>query len=234
MSIIGVPRCPHCKKGMNVFRIWKIKKQGEYLCPSCKNISNIYLSPLIYILAFMAIAISFAIYYFSKILFKELGIITVIYVIVPFIIFYILSLFMVYLKKPVVRKITKKKDGKYYDQNGKEMKFSMGRFVYINPADNKKIETVKIDPQADLVDIYSLNKDENSAINQNVTEQNVRQKVNREQLIKQQARIEQLINQQNNDKSSEIKKSNELIFEQKTQKNDNTSDKKYFDLFDDN
>lgn len=160
MSIIGIPRCPHCKKGINVFRIWGLKKDGEYLCPNCKQISNIYHSPLIYIAAFIAIVSSFFIYYFSKIIFENVGLKTVLYVFIPYMGFYILSLFLIYLKKPIVRKINKTTDGRYFDEKGREMKMVMGQLVYVHNQAPKPPVVVP-NTEENLVDIYSLNSEIN-------------------------------------------------------------------------
>ena len=45
MQYFGVPRCPYCKKRVNLIRTWSLKRQGEYRCPRCGGISNIFLSP---------------------------------------------------------------------------------------------------------------------------------------------------------------------------------------------
>ena len=66
MQYFGVPRCPYCKKRVNLIRTWSLKRQGEYQCPRCGGISNVFLSPLIYVLALLAVFSSGAIYFFHK------------------------------------------------------------------------------------------------------------------------------------------------------------------------
>ena len=106
MRYFGIPTCPYCKKRVNLIRTWSLKKQGEYRCPRCGGISNIFLSPLVYVLAVLAVFLSGAIYFFHKFLLNDLKVSTVEQVILPFIGFFLLSLFMVYLEKPVIKRKT--------------------------------------------------------------------------------------------------------------------------------
>ena len=55
MQYFGIPTCPYCKKHVNLVRTWRLKREGEYKCPRCGGISNIYLSPLVYVFAVLAI-----------------------------------------------------------------------------------------------------------------------------------------------------------------------------------
>lgn len=109
MQYFGVPRCPYCKKRVNLIRTWSLKRQGEYKCPRCSGISNIYLSPLIYVFALIAIFAGGAIYFFYKFVLNEISLMTVIQVVIPFVIFFLLSLFLVYLQKPVIKKAPMKR-----------------------------------------------------------------------------------------------------------------------------
>lgn len=129
MQYFGVPTCPYCKKRVNIIRVWSMKKHGEFMCPRCKGISNIKLSPLVYVCAVLAVAAGFLIYFFAKFVLENVSIMTPVYVLIPFIIFFFVSLFFVYLEKPVIRKVRKSADGKYYDENGNEMKMRMGKLV---------------------------------------------------------------------------------------------------------
>lgn len=104
MQYFGVPKCPYCKKRVNVIRTWSLKKQGEYKCPRCGGISNIYLSPLIYVFAVIAIFVGVALFFFHRFVLNDIGIKTGIQIVIPFAIFFFLSLFMVYLKKPVINR----------------------------------------------------------------------------------------------------------------------------------
>ena len=97
MRYFGVPTCPYCKKRVNLIRTWSLKRQGEYQCPRCGGISNIFLSPLIYVMAMLAIFAGGAMYFFHKFVLDDITIDTAIYVFIPFAAFFLFSLFMVYL-----------------------------------------------------------------------------------------------------------------------------------------
>lgn len=112
MRYFGVPTCPYCKKRVNLIRTWSLKRQGEYQCPRCAGISNIYLSPLIYVLALLAVSASGVIYFFHKFILDDIELKTALYVFIPFAIFFLFSLFMVYLEKPVIKKVSKSEYGK--------------------------------------------------------------------------------------------------------------------------
>lgn len=129
MKYFGVPTCPYCKKRVNLIRVWSLKKHGEYRCPRCKGISNIYLSPLVYVFAVIAIAAGFLVYFFAKFISDNLGLFTVLEVFLPFAAFFVLSLFFVYLEKPVIKKVRRTEDGRFFDEDGNELKMKMGKLV---------------------------------------------------------------------------------------------------------
>lgn len=129
MQYFGVPTCPYCKKRVNLIRVWSLKKHGEFRCPRCKGISNIYLSPLIYVFAVIAIAAGFLIYFFTKFISDSVSLFTVLEVFAPFAIFFLLSLFFVYLEKPVIKKVRRSPDGRFFDENGNELKMKMGKLA---------------------------------------------------------------------------------------------------------
>lgn len=107
MQYFGVPKCPYCNKRVNIIRTWSLKKQGEYKCPRCGGISNIFLSPLIWIFAVLAIFSSVALFFFHKFVLDDIELKTAIQVLIPFAIFFLISLFMVYLKKPVIKRVSR-------------------------------------------------------------------------------------------------------------------------------
>ena len=106
MKYFGVASCPYCKKRVNLLRTWSLKRQGEYQCPRCSGISNIFLSPLIYVFALLAVFSGGAVYFFHKFVLDDISLTTVGQVLIPFAIFFLLSLFMVHLEKPVIKKMT--------------------------------------------------------------------------------------------------------------------------------
>jgi len=111
MQYIGVPTCPYCKKRVNLIRTWSLKKQGEYRCPRCGGISNIYLSPLIYVLALLALFAGGAVYFFHKFVLDDVGLETALQVFLPFAGFFLFSVFFVYLAKPVIKRVSREDKG---------------------------------------------------------------------------------------------------------------------------
>ena len=107
MQYFGIPTCPYCKKRVNLIRTWSLKKQGEYQCPRCGGISNIYLSPLIYVVALLALFAGGAVYFFHKFVLDDIGLETALQVFLPFAGFFLLSVFFVYLAKPVIKKVSR-------------------------------------------------------------------------------------------------------------------------------
>ncbi len=165
MKYFGIPYCPHCKKRANIINLWSIKKHGEYMCPRCKKISNIFLSPLIYVFAIMAIALGFFIYFFDRFLFEGLNLYTPIKVIVPFLAFFVLSLFLVYFKKPVIKKFRRDKNGRIFDSNGVQYVNRMGRMVPLKavakPAPRQPVQNRQNVNRAD--DMFVAVDEENNA-----------------------------------------------------------------------
>ena len=105
MQYFGIPTCPYCKKHVNLVRTWRLKREGEYKCPRCGGISNIYLSPLVYVFAVLAICAGVCIYFFHKFVLDDIKLFTCLQIFIPFAIFFFLSLFTVYLKRPVIRRV---------------------------------------------------------------------------------------------------------------------------------
>lgn len=112
MQYFGVPRCPYCKKRVNLIRTWSLKRQGEYRCPRCGGISNIFLSPLVYVFALLAVFCGGAVYFFHRFILDDVDLTTCLQVLIPFAVFFLLSLFMVYLAKPVIKKVTREEKGR--------------------------------------------------------------------------------------------------------------------------
>ena len=104
MQYFGVPKCPYCGKRVNLVRSWSLKKEGEYRCPRCGGISNIFLSPLVYVFAVLAVFSSIIIYFYYKVIKNDVTVQTLLPVALPFILFFLLGIFMPYLKKPVIKK----------------------------------------------------------------------------------------------------------------------------------
>ncbi len=112
MQYFGVPRCPYCKKRVNLIRTWSLKRQGEYQCPRCGGISNIFLSPLVYVFALLAVFSGGAIYFFHRFVLDDVSLTTCFQVLLPFVVFFLLSLFLVYLAKPVIKRVPREEGKK--------------------------------------------------------------------------------------------------------------------------
>ncbi len=127
MQYFGIPSCPYCRKRINLIRIWSLKRQGEYQCPRCSGISNIYLSPLIYVFALLAVFSGGALYFFHKFVLDDVSLSTIWQVALPFAVFFLVSLFLVYLEKPVIKKVPKAELQKGRRKSPEERPVSSGR-----------------------------------------------------------------------------------------------------------
>lgn len=99
------PKCPYCGKKLSLPNTWLLKKQGEYICPKCGGISNIVLDRSIYPFAFVAVILGSVFFIISFINIVEFSIWMLLLVILPFFLFFLISVFLVRLKKPVVRNV---------------------------------------------------------------------------------------------------------------------------------
>ena len=104
MSKFRKPRCPYCGNKIGFFHTMMLKSQGEYLCPKCSGISNIVLDWLLYRLAFFAILTSAVFFLLGLIDLLPLDLWLILLVLLPFLLFYLISVFLVRLTKPPVRK----------------------------------------------------------------------------------------------------------------------------------
>lgn len=124
MQYFGFPICPYCKKRVNLIRTWRLKREGEYKCPRCGGISNIYLSPLVYVFAAIAIFAGVCIYFFHKFVLDDIGLFTCLYIFIPFIAFFLISLFTVYLKRPVIKRVQPRPDAPHNAPRRRNNNFS--------------------------------------------------------------------------------------------------------------
>lgn len=98
------PRCPHCGDKIGLANAWALKTRGEYLCPKCGGISNVVLDRLLYLFAFLAILVSGVFFALGMIGLLSLDVWLILLVLLPFLLFYLMSVFLVRLKKPAVKK----------------------------------------------------------------------------------------------------------------------------------
>lgn len=110
MKHFGIPKCPYCGKHVNLIRMWTLKRDGEYVCPYCKGISNVKHSPLVLVLAGLCAVTSFIVFAFTRFVLDEADLMTCVYVFLPFVVFFFFSMFMVYLEEPVMRQGTRVSD----------------------------------------------------------------------------------------------------------------------------
>lgn len=103
MKKFGLPVCPYCGLKIGPVRTWILKSQGEYKCIRCGGISNITLHPAVSFLAAAAIIISIIIFIFFRFLVGEITLESIGYMMIPYVLFFLLSVFMVKLKRPIVR-----------------------------------------------------------------------------------------------------------------------------------
>lgn len=151
MKYFGVPTCPYCKKRVNLIRTWSLKRQGEYQCPRCGGISNIFLSPLIYVCALLAVFAGGAIYFFHKFILDDISLSITFQVLVPFAIFFLLSLFMVYLVKPVIKKVPKTQAGRKKRGRSVEGDRRISSERAMEPAERSFYDTGDYTPQTDYM-----------------------------------------------------------------------------------
>ena len=102
MKQFGLPQCPYCGKKINPFYAWYLRTQGEYICPACGGVSNIGLTGAAKVSGAVVAAIDLVVFVIAMLdQSHEPPFGYLIAMIVPFLLFTILSAFMVRLKKPV-------------------------------------------------------------------------------------------------------------------------------------
>lgn len=111
MKQLGRPVCPYCGKKVNFIITWGLRRRGEYRCPRCQGISNVFLSGAASVSAFLAVAISGILMLCLIFLLKDPTWWSVLAVLAPYVVFYIISLFCVQLRKPVFRRTSRSGDG---------------------------------------------------------------------------------------------------------------------------
>ena len=103
MKQLGIPVCPYCGKHVNLVRMWTLKRDGEYVCPYCNGISNVRHAPFMNIFAAVCGVAAFLIFAFTQFILSKTSFMTCVYVFLPFVVFFVGSMFMVQLLEPVVR-----------------------------------------------------------------------------------------------------------------------------------
>jgi CXXC-20-CXXC protein len=97
-------QCPYCGRKVSLLNSWFLKTQGEYKCPKCGGISNVKMDGAAYLFAALAVVLSGVFFTFYILFIKMFSWTFLVLVLVPFFLFYLISVFLVRLRKPVMKK----------------------------------------------------------------------------------------------------------------------------------
>ena len=96
-------QCPYCGRKVSLLSTCFLRTQGEYKCPKCGGFSNIQLDGAAILFGFLAIFISGIFFVVQYFYIKTFNWQILFFVIFPFVLFYIFSIFLVRLRKPVMQ-----------------------------------------------------------------------------------------------------------------------------------
>lgn len=91
-------RCPYCDKEISYVKAMSIRRRGEYYCPKCHKESNVYIKRSIWIFFLAMVVAALVIMGFYLFMTNRENIFFVLFVMVPFIIFYIAAPMFVRLR----------------------------------------------------------------------------------------------------------------------------------------
>lgn len=94
-----IPRCPYCGKKLSYLSAWAVKTQGEYRCKKCGGYSDVVLGQGLYVLSLIMTAAGAVCFLLAFIKIQELNLFSVLMVVIPFALFFLLSVFFVRLRK---------------------------------------------------------------------------------------------------------------------------------------
>lgn len=95
------PRCPYCGAKQNYVKSWMLKRRGEFICPKCGGLSNVRLDPLLYRIGILALVISAGFFVAGWIAGSLVSAIWAVPgTVLPILLFFLVSVFFVRLKKP--------------------------------------------------------------------------------------------------------------------------------------
>jgi uncharacterized protein (DUF983 family) len=104
MSKFRKAQCPFCGRKVGLFSSWFLKTQGEYKCPKCGGFSNVKMDGATYLFAVLAIILSGIFFTFHFLFIKLTSWPLLGLVLLPFFLFEIFSLFLIRLRKPVMKR----------------------------------------------------------------------------------------------------------------------------------
>lgn len=99
MNSFHKPRCPYCGKKLGYLNAWAVKTQGEYRCKKCGGFSDIVLAQGVYVLSLILTAAGALFFILAFLKITELNVFSVLMVVLPFALFFLLSVFFVRLQK---------------------------------------------------------------------------------------------------------------------------------------
>ena len=102
------PECPYCGKKVDFITAWMLRRRGEYLCSRCRGVSNVKMDMKTPYFAAGAILTTLILYFIIYFLFNSQSLAGLWWVLLPIFLFYIASLFLVRLQKPIIKKVPKK------------------------------------------------------------------------------------------------------------------------------
>lgn len=91
-------RCPYCDKEISYVKAMSIRRRGEYYCPKCKKESNIHIKKTIWIFFIAMVILALAILGFYLFMTNRENILFMLFVMIPFIIFYLVCPIFVRLR----------------------------------------------------------------------------------------------------------------------------------------
>lgn len=91
-------RCPYCGKKISYFKAFFIRRRGEYFCKKCKKESNIHIKKTIWLFFIFVLLMSLAIMGYYTFFTDRENLWFLLFVVVPFIVFYLFSPLFVRLR----------------------------------------------------------------------------------------------------------------------------------------
>lgn len=91
-------RCPYCGKRISYFTALSIRRRGEYYCKKCKKESNVHIKKTIWVLFFAAVVFALIIMGYYLLITDRRNPWFILFVAVPFLLFYLFSPFFVRLR----------------------------------------------------------------------------------------------------------------------------------------
>ena len=121
MKSFGLPVCPYCGKKVDLITTWFLRRQGEYRCPRCRGISTVVMDMKTTFFAIGAVITALLIFFIGRVVKEEINLSIIIWILVPFVLFYLVSIFLVRLRRPVVRRVPKKDKKRKISQSEKNI-----------------------------------------------------------------------------------------------------------------